>query len=553
MKILYFNFVFFITIGFYAQDLAHLKTQKSVGLNGNLQTSFNYQTNSIQKNSYEPFSYMVSLNLSPSLYGISFPFSFAYSKMNSQFSHPFYRLGVSPSYKWAKLNLGHRMTKFSKYTVSGIKSFGAGLEINPGKFRFAAMYGGFIRQRNFRTLYPLDDLNIDDYNRKGYVTKIGVGSKKNYVDLIVMNVADDLSKFDNEDLSIRPEANTALSISSKFSISNHIKFKADISASAMTRDMNAKEVDLSNIDDNLKKMTNIAVINTSTYLALARDISLDYYNKSFSVGIQHERVDPGYKTLGTYMIRNDYESNLIRLGYHVPKFSINTSIGKFKDNLNNQKNAQTNRLLTRLNINYKASKVFSIAANYNNFSTEQTEGRIPLNDTIRVYQANKTMSIMPQLRFIKKKYAHIIMMNYTYSDMLDKNPHSEVATPMQSNVSFMQYMFQNNLRKYGVSLNLTYTDMKSANNEISTFGPSINFQKSLLKNKAGIQVGGGYTMTKTNLNEGKIIVGLLRANYKLSNKQSLRFNFILNKTTSTGENAFFRDYTRSSLLYAYRF
>jgi hypothetical protein len=124
---------------------------------------------------------------------------------------------------------------------------------------------------------------------------------------------------------------------------------------------------------------------------------------------------------------------------------------------------------------------------------------------------------------------------------------------MQSNVSFLQYLFQNHIHKYGISLNLTYTNIKSSNSKISTVGPSLNFQKSLLKNKVSLQVGGGYTITKTSLNDGNIIVALLRANYKLSNQQSLRFNFILNKTSTTGVNAFFRDYTRSSLLYAYRF
>ena len=545
--------ILFISSSVFAQDLSHISKQKPLQFSGGLQTTVNYQTSSLQMDSYQPFSYLISLNLNPQIYGISLPFSLAYSRGSRQFSQPFYRFGISPTYKWIKLNLGHRSTQFSKYTVAGLKSLGAGIELTPKKFRFAFMYGSFVRQRNFRTVYPMDNLNMDDYSRKGYALKIGLGSKRNFVDIIMMKINDDVSNFTNDTLPITPESNLALALNTKFTIAKKLFFRTEVAGSVLTRDMKGKSIDASGVNKTLQSIANFANVNSSTILAFAGDASLDYKLKTFNIGLQFKHVDPGYRTLGTYMIRNDFESYMLNLGFHKKSFSINGGIGKARDNLKKQKMAQTNRIITRLNISYQSAKIFSITANYNNFSTQQTEGRIPLNDTIRIYQANKTIGIMPQFRFINKKRAHIIVLNYTYADMLDKNPYANVSVPALSNIAFAQYNFMNIPNAFGISLNMTYTKMKAATNNITTYGPNIGFQKRLLKNKMNLQIGGGYILTDTGISKGNVIQGLLRSSYKIGKSQYIRFSFMLNKSNTTGVNAFVRDYTRSMLTYGYKF
>ena len=94
-----------------------------------------------------PFVYYISGTLNTSAFGISFPVSYTFSKNNSDFSNPFYRLGASPEYRWAKAHIGYRSISFSKFTLSGHNFLGGGLELNPGIFRFGAVYGRFAKEK----------------------------------------------------------------------------------------------------------------------------------------------------------------------------------------------------------------------------------------------------------------------------------------------------------------------------------------------------------------------------------------------------------------------
>ncbi len=536
-----------------AQDLSHIKEQKAFDVSGGLQTRLNYYDTSDTITSLQPFSYMFTLNVAPSIYGISFPMSIAYSEKNTAFAQPFYRFGISPSYKWIKLNLGHRYARFSQYTVSGLKFLGAGIELQPKKFRFGFIYGSFLRQRNFRTVYPGDDLNTEQYSRRGFAAKIGYGSRNNFFDIILTKISD--KNFPPVDsIKFYPQANLVLGMHMRFKITKNTRFEAEAAGSVFTRNLHAAAVNTADLSDFERKWADFSQINTSSYLATVVDARLDQTFKSFKLGLQYKRVDPGYKSMGTYSIRDDYESYMLNLGYNGKKFSINTGIGKARDNLNNQKMAQTNRLITRLNLSYRPVNSFTLQASYNNFSTKQTEGRLPLNDTIRIYQANQTLSIIPQLRLVNKKRAHIILLNYTYTGMTDKNPYSETKIPVQSNVGFVQYNYQNLPGKYGVSFNVTYSSMKSKLTQVTTLGPFLAFQKSFAKNKFSLQTGAGYFRVSANDVNSDITKAQLNLTYKIGKKQYLKLNLITNRNLSAGRShAYTRNYTRSMLVYGLRF
>ena len=169
-----------------AQDLTHFKENKSSVHGSVAATGIFYNSRGITPRK-TPFSYVLNGNLVVNLKGFILPFSFTYSDRNKSFRQPFNQFGLSPKYKWITLHLGYRNINFSKYVLGGHTIFGAGIELNPGKFRFGAVYGRLRKSTNQATNVnnPLND-TITSFTRKVMSIKIGVGTKKTFVDLIYM-------------------------------------------------------------------------------------------------------------------------------------------------------------------------------------------------------------------------------------------------------------------------------------------------------------------------------------------------------------------------------
>ena len=535
-----------------AQDLSHIKDAKAFRISGGVSTGLNYMDNSNITDAYKPFSYIVNLRLTPSVYGFSFPFSFSYSQMNRSFSQPFYRFGISPTYKWAKLNLGYRNTGFSKYTVYGQKSLGVGVELHPGKFRFAAMVGKFHRNKSFRTINPLP-IDQEEYTRKGYAVKLGVGSKINYFDLIFMQIKDDISLFSDTD-KYKPEANAIVSANTKFNITKTLRFKLETAVSAMTQNMLASDFEMQDVPSVLLRSKDFLNLNMSSSISFAGNASLDLHLRKFSAGLQYKRIEPGFRSLGTGFIRDDYESYQINMGYHVSKFNIRAGIGLLHDNLRNTKMAQTNRIINNVSLNYNPTKNFGINANYTNFSTQQAEGRLPLNDTIKLYQVNKNISLMPHWQKSGKKYAHYVSANLTYADMVDKNEFTQNNLPVQSNTAMLQYMLTMIPFQMNVGCNASYIKNTSIQGENVFYGPTLSIGKTLLKNKLQMHTAITYFITEMMNNTGKMTGLNLGTAYRLSKTQKIRFQYSFMAQSYEG-NANLNNINRSraNLTYQYNF
>ncbi len=535
------------------QDLNNLKGQKPFAVKGNILTSLNYNGAANPYQTYQPFSYLVSINLSPSIYGFSLPLSFTYSRMNKTFTHPFTRFGISPTYKWIRLDLGHRSSNFSKYTISGQKFFGGGVMLTPGKFRLGFMYGKFRRDRGFRTVTG-GAFEHEDYSRRGYAAKIGVGSRKNFVDLVFMKIADDLDNFTTDTTgTFLPESNVAGAAVSKFSFGKHIKFHAEIAASLFTRNLASDSFDLGeDVKPILRKAAGFSQVNTSSSLAFAKDAGIDLTFKTFSFGLTYKRIDPGYKSIGANYIRNDFENYAFKTGIHLKKAHFNASVGLLRDNLKNTKAKQTDRIVSRFNLTVTPAKFLRITSTFSNFSTQQSEGRLPLNDTIRLYQVNKNFSVIPQLTLSGKKATHVILLNYTFSNMVDKNILAAVPVPVVSNVAFLQYNFQKTKSTWSVSANINYTQFKTGVSTITNTGPTVGYRQALFGKKANINLSATYLSSKNNSVAGSVISLRSGFSYRIGKKQSLQFSFNFTKSNYPGSSQL-SNYTnnRGNIAYTY--
>ena len=194
----FFLLLLLISFHAFAQDLTHF-SQNKTSFSGSISTTGNYYNAVGMEARRVPFSGVITGSFNLNLKGFNMPFSFSYSNQNKDFRQPFNQFGLSPKYKWATLHLGYRNINFSKYVLGGHTVFGAGVELNPGKFRFGFVYGRLKRATNqaVNIYKPVND-TLMDFSRKMMSLKIGFGTRKSFIDLNFLRAYDDSTSVDDE-------------------------------------------------------------------------------------------------------------------------------------------------------------------------------------------------------------------------------------------------------------------------------------------------------------------------------------------------------------------
>lgn len=187
----------------------------------------------------------------------SIPLNFVLGTDQRNYRQSFNVAGISPSWRWATLHLGYRNVHFNPFTLAGHSFLGGGLGLYPGKFRFEAIYGRFQRLVPADTVVLVDNHTLyatPAYERWGYAAKIGLGSKRNFVDLIFLDARDKSESppvYMPANVETTPAENTVTGISSKFSFGKKWAWVTDAGFSLYTRDRRAEpfEVDSGNRPD----------------------------------------------------------------------------------------------------------------------------------------------------------------------------------------------------------------------------------------------------------------------------------------------------------------
>ncbi len=307
----------------------------------------------------DPFFYTVGANLNFRIYQIDIPFSMILTAKNSEKSFPsfsdminslkdkskskangFARLGFSPHYKWVKLHVGHRSMNFSKYTLSNLNFFGAGIELSPDKLRIGAMYGRLAKAEPVNLSLATPNLPI--YRRTGWSTKIGYGNDKASIDLTLFTAKDDetsISIPDTYSKQVSPEANFALGVQLQKLFNKIIRLKFDFTHSGVSPNTE----DATSIDKNI---TNFLLSRRNTsYYGNAMEGSLAFEGKKINAGVSFTRVDNDFRTFGAYFFNRDMMDIQVFTHFGLMQNKLNNAIkfGIQSNNLDNAKPSTTRR------------------------------------------------------------------------------------------------------------------------------------------------------------------------------------------------------------------
>ena len=550
------SFLLIIQFSF-AQNIETIGKQAPLKLNGSFSTTLNFTGTNDSTRKIIPFVYYISGTLNPSVYGISFPVSYTFSKNNSNFSNPFYRLGASPEYKWAKLHIGYRSISFSKFTLGGHNFLGGGLELNPGLLRFGAVHGRFAKKKLPDMNNPQD--SIANFSRKGYGLKLGVGKENMYIDLLFMHTADDTTTLSVPHFkdAQTPEVNSVIGAHTKLKIAKNVLFEAEGAISAFTDNAFSSPIDEKDLDNpSHAKLLGRLNINQSSYFATAISSLIQYNEKNFSLGLQYRRIDPGYKSMGAYYFSGDVENITINTRFNLlkRKLSVRGSLGLQNNNLKDNKKSTTGKVISKLNFSYKPTNKYGVSGNFTNYSIDQKPGRLPLNDTIKLYQVNNNLSLNPYLMLINNNGSGMINLNINFSSLNDRNPNTSDFTEVKNKIFFLNYSKNQKKPALNYALGLIYNTMETFSITQDAYGGNASISKSFFHSKLRLSINISAQKTKRNDDSGLISSGGFNAGYRILRKHNIRFR-ILFTDTRYPEDSMAKSYNRyrGTFSYSYRF
>lgn len=378
MKYVYLIWIFIVSIqGLTAQDLEGtyegFKSRwkdKPVTASGSLGFNTNYYAARHSGNIAIPFSYNLYGNVNLDILGINAPLGIFYANKNTTFNLPSYRfIGISPEFRGHKLHLFDRTMEFSPYSFSGTAFTGVGYEGTFGKFYVKAMAG----RLNKATIHEANVLNNLDNSFKRIGWAIGGGYKddKQQYGLHLFQAKDIASSLpDTLQTRVRPQAGSILVLDGSRRV-GIFKLSMEYAYNIHTADLNAE------LPASGRNLFSIIPgwhpTNSSTGRHDAFKSSLQIKAGKATIGLEYERIDPGYISLGTLYFNNDIETMALacQSPFFKNRLTTQVRIGRQRNNLRNDQANQNVRLALSGNINARLTRTLNLGFNFSNFSFNQ--------------------------------------------------------------------------------------------------------------------------------------------------------------------------------------
>lgn len=463
----------------WAQDLENLKSVKPVTFRGALNTGFQaYHVYGIDPRSANPM-WNVSGSASLGLYGFDIPMSFTVGRQGNNVSYPaFKQFGASPHYKWLTVHGGWRNMNFSPYTLAGHTFLGAGIELNPGKFRFAAMYGRFRQAREVQDT-AATKFFPPSFKRTGYGVKIGVGRNDRYFDLIYFRAKDDPKSLATplKDSSLTAGENAVFGYATRIRIGRHTAFFSDAALSMFTRDV------LSKTSEDSSSIPQIPLLPTprfSSRLNYAAKAGLDFQFSNFNLKTAYERIAPNFETMGAYYFNNDIENITVspNFGFAQNKGRFYGMLGIQKNNLAGSRSETTHRVIGNAVLSVNPSPKFGFEANYMNASVKQRDGRVRLNDSIRVAILNTNIGLTPHWNWTDSLRSRNLLLSLNYQQLNDRNPITRAFADLKTTFATVNYSQQQMSSGWGWSAGLNFNHIEVYQLKNNRYGASAGILKT---------------------------------------------------------------------------
>ena len=562
--------LFFIwaVLGIYAisvaQDFTNFGKAKLVKVNGGVSAnSVFYEGESAR----EPFTYFLNGNININIKGVyNIPLTFTYSNQEFQTNRPFTfnTLSLHPSYKWITTHIGQVNMTFSPYTLNGHQFSGFGIDLAPTSkpFTISAMYGRLQKEVEFN---ENDSQSIPSYKRLGYGFNASYKFEKFDVGFILFKAKDDQASLNESiplDIGVTPKDNVVLSAKGNFTLADKLQLSVEIANSVITEDISNQSAGKNNTP-----LSFLVQSNATTQQFNAINANVSYPVANGTVGVGYERIDPDYRTLGAYFFNNDLENITVNASQSILKGKVSISFngGLQRDDLENKKESQLQRIVSSLNVGYTPNEKLSFTGGYSNFRSftniknqfDAINEVTPVDniDTLDLQQINQNanLGIAYQLQSTKTKTSAVTVDLSFQTSQSEQN--NKVLTSGKSsfynlgtayNLGFPTHNFTISAAA-NASINQIGTE-----DDVITIGPSINTSKTFFNKQLRTSATLSYNQNRIGSEKESEVMNIrLNSGYVLKKKHRFSLS-LLNQIRNREQQSSSVDYT-GTISYNYTF
>ncbi|MBC7451450.1 MAG: hypothetical protein H7259_08180 [Cytophagales bacterium] len=570
--------VFFILCFFsqsflvWSQDIEKIAKAKPVKVSGGIGTDqVFYKASGIDPRRNAPYQYYYNGNLNITLFGeLQLPVSFSYSNQRFNYTQPynqqqFNQFGISPKYRWITAHAGWRSMSFSPYSLNGHTFLGGGVELRPGNFTIAAMYGRLLKAVEYDST-AVSAGNKPAYRRVAMALNGKYESNGNQYGFTFLRSIDDVQSLSVplDSIAVTPEENLVWSASLRQKLNSKLTVEGEYANSVITLDSRYPS------DAGQQKTIGLIKENSTTVSYHAYKAKGTYQIGKARIGAGYERIDPGYRTHGSYYFNSDLESitALFSSPFFKNKVNLSLDAGTQRNNLDKSKISTMKRLVGNVNVSYQVNKKINLSGNYSNFQTV-TNMRTQFNtiNSINPYQNLDTLNYMQvvQSASLVTNYAisnsEKLQQNFNLNLSAQKSGEEQGDKKLPTGTVFYNantsyvHGFVPQALSFTLAFNGNWNQLSTGDNK--TYGPTLGVSKGLFKKLLKMSLMYSWNTTiSNNVSTGSI--GNLRFNNTLTIKKKHNFtlSFVwLNRhiitTTSQGVPAFNENTMRFS--YNYRF
>jgi len=542
----------------FAQDLDFeaMRQATDVKISGAVSANMVFY-NSNERSSREPFTYFLQGGLNFSWLTFSMPVSYSFTNQGNELDYKvpynFNRLSIHPKYKWITAHIGDVAMTYSPYTLNGYQFTGAGLDLTPSSFplKFSMMGGRLLKAVQPDEVHPEA---LPSFKRMGYGTKIGWEKEKYKIELIGFYAKDDVNSLSEvpDDKGVTPEENLVVSLAGEVRLAQNLKLSAEYASSALTQDTRAER------SSQRKGLAGLFFgnVRTGTEYYSAYKAAMEFQVEKMQWGVGYERIDPGYQTLGAYYFNNDLEN--ITLNGSRPffnnKLNLSFNVGYQRDNLNNEKEQKTKRVVGAVNAALQLTQKINITGSYSNFST-YTNRRMNQFDEINNYydpqqqyeqtfkyeqlSQNANVAVSWNI-FANDKISHDLNTNYSLATSANRTDDViRIGQASEFHNAGLTYSLNLPKSSLNISTGVNYTYAYAARNISRTWGPSINISKRFLDNTLNATLGASYNTSQDDGSSASTNATNLRvgANYTLLKRHNFNLNAVQLFRNATGLNS----------------
>lgn len=552
--------------------------EQGIALNGGISsyTTF-YQDNSLEPTGRAPFESIWSANMNVNFFGkVQMPFSFTLNSQNVSFKNPFdeklryqqpfNRYQFKPTYKSLTVLLGVNSLNFSPNTLAGHRYEGLGIQFKPKKKPyFASFMLGTLQKSVRKDSTGQTPNNRLAYAREGWAFQLGYKGKKQGAEISFLKSSDVINSLPYSiDSVANPESNVVIGFKGNSVLHKLVDVSVDVAYSGLSKDI--RDATFEPVSNRFS-FGGLLHTNRSTVFRTAIKTGINYHSKGLKTGLEYSRVDPDYRTHGAYYFANDLENIALKLGGSLlsQKLSLNTSLGRQRNNLNAANNLQTLwQWVGSLNVVYASSEKQVATFNYSSFRSftnlrsdlEYLTSIAPYSglDTLNYRQVNETYqgNLMQVLPSSDKELKKMLMVTGMYQRSSNQQGGlTQLATIGMLNLQY-SYANQPSSVNYSTSLNITRNDIVLFNEWL--LGPSMSYSRSLLNKHLKTNAGLTYLKTWGSGNQSSNIFNgrfNLSATLQEQHQLSLVFLWMYRKlNTSTSSQRDYWDMT-ATLSYQY--